>query len=84
MDFDACRSLTAAFFAAYPVNRFLMARGKGHALTHEYHGAEAATGARRFIPALATSTLVTWMQPHYLGAMLPLALLLTRLQSLVH
>ena len=51
-------ALTAAFFAAYPVNRYLLARGKGHALTHEYHGAPAPVGARRFIPALATSTLV--------------------------
>lgn len=35
---------TAAFFAAYPLNRYLPARGKGHALTHEYHGAGAAPG----------------------------------------
>lgn len=31
-------ALTAAFFAALPVNRWLLARGKGHALTHQYHG----------------------------------------------
>jgi hypothetical protein len=32
-------SLSAAYVAAYPVNRWLLARGKGHALTHEYgHG----------------------------------------------
>lgn len=30
-------ALTAAFFAAYPVNRYLLARGKGHALVHKYH-----------------------------------------------
>jgi hypothetical protein len=30
-------ALTAAFFAAYPVNRYLLQRGKGHALMHEYH-----------------------------------------------
>jgi len=30
-------ALTAAFVAAYPVNRFLLARGKGHALTHQFH-----------------------------------------------
>jgi Ca2+/H+ antiporter len=30
-------SLIAAFIVAYPVNRFLLARGKGHALTHAYH-----------------------------------------------
>ena len=31
-------ALTAAFFAAYPVNRYLLSKGKGHALTHEYMG----------------------------------------------
>jgi len=30
-------SLTAAFFAAYPVNLYLLKRGKGHALMHEHH-----------------------------------------------
>lgn len=30
-------SLTAAFIAAYPVNVYLLKRGKGHALTHTYH-----------------------------------------------
>jgi hypothetical protein len=30
-------SLTAAFLAAYPVNAYLLRRGKGHALTHMYH-----------------------------------------------
>lgn len=30
-------ALTAAFIVAYPVNSYLLKRGKGHALTHEYH-----------------------------------------------
>lgn len=30
-------ALTVAFFAAFPVNRYLLQRGKGHALLHEYH-----------------------------------------------
>lgn len=30
--------LTVAFFAAFPVNKFLLQRGKGHALVHKYHG----------------------------------------------
>lgn len=30
-------SLAAAFLAAWPVNRYLLARGKGHALTHKFH-----------------------------------------------
>ena len=29
-------SLTAAFIVAYPVNAYLLKRGKGHALTHKY------------------------------------------------
>lgn len=30
-------ALTAAFFAAYPVNLYLLKKGKGHALVHQYH-----------------------------------------------
>lgn len=30
-------SLTAAFIVAFPVNAYLLKRGKGHALMHEYH-----------------------------------------------
>ncbi len=62
-------ALTAAFFAAYPVNRYLLQRGKGHALTHGYHGASAATGARRFIPTLATPTLVAAIVAFMLGGL---------------
>ena len=52
-------ALTVAFFAAYPVNRYLLARGKGHALTHRFHGQTGpAVGVRRFIPALPTPVLV--------------------------
>ncbi len=29
-------ALTAAFIAAFPVNRYLIDKGKGHALTHQY------------------------------------------------
>lgn len=32
-------ALTVAFFAAMPVNKYLLVRGKGHALMHEYHQA---------------------------------------------
>ena len=31
-------ALAVAFVAAYPANRWLIARGKGHAVVHEYHG----------------------------------------------
>ncbi len=30
-------ALTAAFFAAYPVNKYLLKRNKGHALVMKYH-----------------------------------------------
>jgi hypothetical protein len=30
-------SLAVAFACAFPVNRFLIARGKGHAIAHQYH-----------------------------------------------
>ena len=64
-------SLTVAFFAAYPVNRLLLQRGKGHALTHEYHHASAEpSGARRFIPALPTPTLVVVLLAFMLGGLI--------------
>ena len=31
-------ALAVAFVAAFPVNRYLIARGRGHAVVHEYHG----------------------------------------------
>ncbi|HEY6759670.1 MAG TPA: DUF4396 domain-containing protein [Baekduia sp.] len=31
-------ALFLAFWAAFPVNRWLIARGKGHAVVHEHHG----------------------------------------------
>lgn len=30
-------ALGAAYVAAFPVNRYLLTKGKGHALTHQYH-----------------------------------------------
>jgi hypothetical protein len=32
-------SLVLAFLVAFPLNRWLIARGKGHAVVHEYHHA---------------------------------------------
>ena len=58
-------SLAAAFVAAFPVNRILLKRGKGHALTHEYHGMPSQ---RRF-PAFATSTLVAALVAFMLGGL---------------
>jgi hypothetical protein len=63
-------ALTVAFFAAYPVNRYLLQRGKGHALTHEFHGSgAAATGARRFIPSIGTGALVATIVAFMLGGL---------------
>jgi hypothetical protein len=64
-------ALTVAFFAAVPVNRYLLARGKGHALTHEFHGSTATpTGLARFIPVLSTSTLVAVIVAFMLGGLI--------------
>lgn len=61
-------SLVAAFVAAYPVNRNLLRRGKGHALTHEHHGSTApVTGARRFVPVLAPVALASAIASFMLG-----------------
>jgi hypothetical protein len=41
-------ALTAAFLVAFPVNRYLIDKGKGHALTHQFHqgtGHDAHEGA---------------------------------------
>ena len=35
-------ALLVAGAAAYPANRWLLARGKGHAVVHEHHGAHGA------------------------------------------
>jgi hypothetical protein len=60
-------ALAAAFVAAYPVNRHLLARGKGHALTHHYMGAEAAGGLRRLIPSFSTPALAAVIAAFLLG-----------------
>lgn len=64
-------SVTAAFLAAFPVNRMLLQRGKGHALTHEYHGTtDAHAGWRRFIPTLGTGALAGAIVAFMLGGLL--------------
>jgi Domain of unknown function (DUF4396) len=63
-------ALAAAFVAAYPVNRYLLQRGKGHALTHEYHhGSVEVSGARRFIPTFSTGALVAAISAFMLGGL---------------
>ncbi len=64
-------SLGAAFVAAFPVNRYLLGRGKGHALTHQYHGADAAgAGWRRFVPTFGTGALAAVIVAFMLGGLL--------------
>jgi hypothetical protein len=63
-------ALTAAFVAAYPVNRYLLQRGKGHALTHEYHqGGADISGARRYIPSFGTGALIAAITAFMLGGL---------------
>jgi hypothetical protein len=63
-------SLMAAFTAAFPVNRYLLLRGKGHALTHEFHGVSGAeTGWRRLIPTLASGSLAGAIVAFMLGGL---------------
>ncbi len=44
-------ALAIAFVFALPVNRYLIARGGGHAVVHQLHGGGAETGAGQ-VPAL--------------------------------
>jgi hypothetical protein len=60
-------SLAVAFLAAFPVNRYLLARGRGHALSHRYHG---QVSDRRHIPTPATSTLAAAIVAFMLGGLL--------------
>ncbi|MCP9272520.1 DUF4396 domain-containing protein [Mycolicibacterium arenosum] len=63
-------ALSAAFVAAYPVNRYLLGKGRGHALMHEYHhGGTAPTGVRRFIPAFSTGALVAAITAFMVGGL---------------
>jgi hypothetical protein len=47
-------ALAAAFVAAFPVNRYLIDKGKGHALTHRFHeGRPDHAGGHRPVPSSA-------------------------------
>lgn len=37
-------ALAVAFVAAFPVNRYLIAHGKGHAVVHQHHGGHQIEG----------------------------------------
>ena len=62
-------SLAVAFVAAFPVNAYLLRRGRGHALTHEYHDAPAPTGPRRLLPSFSTGALVATLVAFMLGGL---------------
>ena len=63
-------ALAVAFMAAYPVNRWLLGKGKGHALLHEYHHThEAPQGWRKYIPSLSTGTLITGIVMFMVGGL---------------
>ncbi len=57
-------ALAAAFIAAFPVNRYLIDKGKGHALTHRFMHGDAHNGA----PALS-STLAAGVVGFLLGGL---------------
>lgn len=59
-------SLVVAFVAAYPVNRALLRRGRGHALTHEHHHGPVA---RSWVPSLPTGSLVAVITAFLVGGL---------------
>jgi hypothetical protein len=68
-------ALSVAFVAAFPVNRYLLQRGKGHALTHQYHGAEPVQeGVRphkiwQSIPSFSSGALAAVIIAFMLGGL---------------
>jgi hypothetical protein len=62
-------SLAVAFLAAFPVNRQLLSRGRGHALTHQYHDAAAIDGWTRWLPTFSTNALVAVIVAFMLGGL---------------
>ena len=63
-------ALGVGYLVAYPVNRLLLKRGKGHAVVQEYHhGGEAgeAKGWRRRIPQVSSATLAALILAFMLG-----------------
>lgn len=69
-------ALAIAYAAAYPVNRYLLRRGKGHALTHHFHHGEHGTGhdtaghdGRRRWPTISSTTLAIAIGAFMLGGL---------------
>lgn len=61
-------ALSTAFVAAFPVNRYLLTKGKGHALTHQYHEGHGTDGppARRWL-SINTTTLAVALVAFMVG-----------------
>jgi hypothetical protein len=62
-------ALTAAFLVAYPVNKWLLGKGKGHALVHGHHGHTSGAGWRSYIPGISTNVLVTMIVAFMVGGL---------------
>jgi len=63
-------ALGVAYLVAYPVNRLLLKRGKGHAIVQRYHhggGAEEVQGWRRRIPQVSSAALAGLIVAFMLG-----------------
>lgn len=63
-------ALGVAYLVAFPVNRLLLSRGKGHALIQRHHhGADAGhpEGWRRLIPQVSSPTLAALILAFMLG-----------------
>ena len=63
-------ALTAAYVVAFPVNRWLLGRGRGHALTHGFHGGQDPEGFRRFIPDISAGALAAVIAAFMAGGLL--------------
>ncbi len=63
-------ALTVAFLAAFPLNRYLLQRGKGHALTHHHHHGSSAGSSRPWIPAFSSGALAAVIVAFMLGGLL--------------
>lgn len=65
-------ALTIAYAAAYPLNRFLLARGKGHAVTHQAYDTAPDTMPtwRHRVPAPSPEALAAAITTFMLGGLL--------------
>jgi Domain of unknown function (DUF4396) len=68
-------ALAIAYVVAFPLNRYLIARGQGHAVVHAYHGheghpAEPAIGSRRRLVLLGVGAMVVTIVVATTGALL--------------